>query len=91
MSRPDPDPPAATTGGTAGTIAATHQKPAPPGRRVTMTGTPGPFTHRTAAQVLLGTRFDPASRYQNAEIVARDTGTARTAAVIRSTVSSAGW
>ena len=33
----------------------------------------GPFAHRTAAPVLLiGTRFDPASRYQNAQIVARE-------------------
>jgi pimeloyl-ACP methyl ester carboxylesterase len=37
-----------------------------------------PFTHRTAAPVLLiGTRFDPASRYQNAKIVARELPRAR--------------
>jgi pimeloyl-ACP methyl ester carboxylesterase len=38
----------------------------------------GPFTRRTDEPVLLiGTRFDPASRYQNAQIVARELPRAR--------------
>jgi pimeloyl-ACP methyl ester carboxylesterase len=38
----------------------------------------GPFTHRPAAPLLvIGTRFDPATRYQNAQITAREVPRAR--------------